>query len=147
MGKEREYYLKEEYLTRVVRELALQPDTDPFAASPYIRSDTATGHPKEAFALKWAGQRLFLHPPPHMITRALSKMRQEEARGILIAPVWKSQPWSPLLSQLTRRSVILGPFETVMEVTPRFRREGWLLPPGDVMAVLLDTRTTEASSC
>jgi ribonuclease HI len=146
MGREREYYLKEEYLTRVKKELAIQPDMDPFAASPYIRSETATGHPKEAFAQNWTGHRVFLHPPPHMITRVLSKMRQEKTQGILIAPTWKSQPWSPSLSQLSLRSINLGPYEEVMELTPRFRREGWTLPPGNVMAALLDTRTTEGSS-
>jgi hypothetical protein len=42
--------------------------------------------------------------------------------------------------------MILGSFEDTMVTTQRFRDEGWRLPPGEVLAVLLGTKTTPASS-
>jgi ribonuclease HI len=145
MGTAREYFLREQTLQWILRELEFQPDTDPFAASPYLPSTTTIAHPGEGLRIPWAAQKLFLHPPPHLIGKCLSKIRWEPAQAILIAPAWPSQPWSPLLSRLSQRQVHLGPFSAVMEVTARFRREGWLLPPGNVVAALLDTRMTKAS--
>jgi ribonuclease HI len=146
MGALREYYMKEEYLERAKQQLTLEPDTDPFAASPYLPSETATGYPREALAQDWTGQRVFLHPPPHLMTRTLRKAVRDKVQAMLIAPAWTSQPWSPLLSRLSRQTIILGRFEEVMQPTERFKREGWAFPPGNVMAVSLDTRMTEESN-
>jgi hypothetical protein len=146
MGALREYYLKKEHFEQAKQGLALEPETDPFAASPYLPSDTATGFPREALAQDWTGRKVFLHPPPHMMTRTLKKAVQDKVQALLIAPAWTSQPWSPLLSRWTRQAIVLGHFEDVMQPTERFMREGWTLPPGDVVAVSLDTRTTEENS-
>jgi hypothetical protein len=32
-----------------------------------------------------------------MITKTLSKLRQDKAKGILIVPVWKSAPYWPII--------------------------------------------------
>jgi ribonuclease HI len=142
MGRQREYYLKEDALRRAEEELGFLVEFDPFAANPLITSNTPPRHPGQGLDEDWTGKKLLLHPPPHLLLRTLSKAQTEGVTALLIAPTWRSQPWSPLLSQLTQRSLILGNYEEVMETTPRFAEEGWQLPPGAVQAVTLDTRTT-----
>jgi hypothetical protein len=50
-----------------------------------------------------------------------------------------------MLAREALQELQLGSFEECMVTTDRFRREGWLLPPGSVRAVLLGRRTTKAS--
>jgi ribonuclease HI len=142
MGRQREYYLKEGALRRAEEELGFQVEYDPFAANPLIPSNTPPRHPGQGLDEDWTGKKLLLHPPPHLLLRTLNKAQTEGVTALLIAPTWRSQPWSPLLSRLTQRSLILGDYEEVMQTTPRFAGEGWQLPPGPVQAVILDTRTT-----
>jgi hypothetical protein len=147
LGQAREYYVKEEVFRRVTEELGLQPEEDAFAASPYLPSEIAPEHPKDALRMKWKGKRLWLHPPPHLLGRTIAKVLREEVQAILIAPEWGAQPWSPTLTQLRRKESTLGLFEEVMTTTERFRAEGWRLPPGNVRATLLDTRMMKGSGC
>jgi hypothetical protein len=145
MGREREYYLKEEALRRAENELDFRVQYDPFAANPFVPSLTPPRHPGQAFHEDWTCMNLLLHPPPHMLGATLSKAQTEGVTALLIAPNWKSQPWSPLLSQLAQRTLLLGTYEEVMQTTSRFASEGWQLPPGSVLAATLDTRTTKES--
>jgi ribonuclease HI len=146
MGRIREYYLRQTLLQELMRVWDITPESDPFASSPYLPSQTAMKHPTDALRTSWIGRTLFLHPPPHLLGKTLSKIRRENARAILIAPAWRSQPWSPLLSRLSLQRTTLGTFEETMETTPRFRKEGWQLPPGQVVAALLDTRMMRESA-
>jgi hypothetical protein len=45
------------------------------------------------------------------------------------------------------RSIDLGTFDETMEVTERFRQQGWKLPPGTVRAGLLGMKMMPAKSC
>jgi hypothetical protein len=146
IGTLREYYLKETLFHEVTEILQFVPEEDAFAAAPYLPSETAIEHPAEALRASWKGRKLFLHPPMHLVTRTIAKADREEVEAILIVPNWKAQPWSSTLARLERKEVVLGTFEDTMTTTPRFRSEGWLLPPGDVRAVLLAGRTTRESA-
>jgi hypothetical protein len=119
----------------------MTPTLDPFAASPGLPTHTPLQHPRDAFKRDWSGQILYLHPPPHMLTKTLNKLNRSQAIALVIAPLWKNQPWFPVLQRMARKAINLGPFADVMTTTPRFTREGWKLPPGIVQAVIADTRT------
>jgi ribonuclease HI len=142
LGNTREYFLKEEIYRSVTAALGFQPEIDAFAATPYLRSGTEVEFPKDALRTRWSGRRLFLHPPIHLLTQTISKAYREEAEALLLAPQWAGQPWVSILSNNEAGRMVLGSYEETMITTPRFRKEGWCLPPGNVMAVLLGRRTT-----
>ena len=56
----------------------------------------------DAFLQDWSQVKGYANPPWNLIGRVLSQIQSQEARVILIAPVWKTQPWYPvLLGRLT----------------------------------------------
>ena len=54
----------------------------------------------DAFTQDWSQCQGYANPPWCLILRTLSKIQREEARVLLIVPVWRTQPWYPLLLQL-----------------------------------------------
>jgi ribonuclease HI len=146
MGSEREYTLRPCIRQALMEELHFWPTVDAFDAG----GDQATDHglrgPRDGLRIAWGGLDLFLHPPINLLMATLTKLRAEPARAILIHPAWESQPWSTLILKGAVRQMDLGSFDEVMDTTPRFRSEGWRLPPGNVVASMMDTRTTAVRS-
>ena len=54
----------------------------------------------DAFLQDWSRLQGYANPPWNLIGRVLSKVQIEQTRIILVAPVWKTQPWYPLLLQM-----------------------------------------------
>lgn len=54
----------------------------------------------DAMSTPWKGELNFLCPPIRMIPAVLRKCQLEEAEAILIAPVWRAQPWFQTLQSL-----------------------------------------------
>ena len=54
----------------------------------------------DAFSLDWNNFNFYAFPPFSLLTRCLQKIQQGNARGVLIAPLWPTQTWFPLLLQL-----------------------------------------------
>ena len=54
----------------------------------------------DAFSLNWRELKAFAFPPFSLIHRCLSKVVRERASLVLIAPIWPSQTWFPLLAGL-----------------------------------------------
>ena len=54
----------------------------------------------DAFKQNWAAYRGFANPPWCLIHRCLTKLKKQTARMVLITPLWKTQPWYPLLLEL-----------------------------------------------
>ena len=58
----------------------------------------------------WVEVKGYAFPPFALIGRCLRKLQdQEDSHLVLVAPVWKSQPWYPLLLHLCVASPILLP--------------------------------------
>jgi hypothetical protein len=144
IGTKREYYLKEEHYQRAIEALEEKPEEDAFGGTPYLPSRVAPDHISDALRQDWKGRKMYIHPPPCMILKTVQKALNDGALGVLVLPDWKGQTWEDCLRRVRKRVTILGPFEEVMELTPRFRSEGWRLPPGNVQVVSLDTKTTPA---
>ena len=51
----------------------------------------------DAFLQSWSGMTGFANLPWNLIPKVLAKTQTEEAHIVLIAPVWKAQPWYPHL--------------------------------------------------
>ena len=51
----------------------------------------------DAFLQDWSQIQGYANPPWSMIGRVLSQVQAQQACIVLVAPVWKTQPWYPLL--------------------------------------------------
>ena len=58
---------------------------------------------EDAFTLNWENLKFFAFPPFSMIPKCVQKISQDKAKGILLVPVWPTQPWFPLVLQLLYR--------------------------------------------
>ena len=55
----------------------------------------------DAFTVDWSSVgNVYLFPPFSLLGRCLQKIREDKARGILIAPLWPTQPWFSRLMEL-----------------------------------------------
>ena len=54
----------------------------------------------DAFLQDWAGLFGYANPPWNLVGRVLTKVEEQGAKVILIAPIWPSQPWYPKLLKL-----------------------------------------------
>jgi hypothetical protein len=55
----------------------------------------------DAFTISWTGMKAYANPPWSLVGRVLAQAQQQDADLILIAPVWKSQPWYPALLEMS----------------------------------------------
>ena len=62
----------------------------------------------DAFTVNWSVSYTYLFPPFSLISRCLQKLELENAKALVIVPVWPTQCWfSPLLQMLTALPVLL----------------------------------------
>lgn len=54
----------------------------------------------DLFSLDWNNHNFYAFPPFSLVPRCLQKIQQDNARGVLIASLWETQTWFPLLLQL-----------------------------------------------
>ena len=54
----------------------------------------------DAFLQDWSQIQGYANPPWSMIGQVLSQVQVQQARIVLVAPLWKIQSWYPLLLQL-----------------------------------------------
>jgi ribonuclease HI len=100
----------------------------------------------DGLTVDWSNEVVLLHPPPAYILRTLEKVARERPTGILLLPSWKGQSWSPILKSMQMKSVDLGSYQTTTRRTKQMRDKGWLLPPGNLVAYGLGTKTTKGRS-
>ena len=85
-----------------------RPEVDLFAAPDNHKLRTfcaLTPHPRawrvDAFTCDWQNLVAYAFPPPALIARVLRKVQADGCTSLLlVAPVWPSQPWFPVLLQL-----------------------------------------------
>ena len=51
----------------------------------------------DALSIPWTGHFPYLFPPFALISRCLSKIREEQMPAVIVAPLWPNQVWFPLL--------------------------------------------------
>ena len=56
----------------------------------------------DAFSISWNNHLFYAFPPFSLIARCLQKIEIENSEGIIIVPMWETQPWySQLLRMIT----------------------------------------------
>ena len=77
----------------------------------------------DAMSTLWSHTLGYAYPPTGLITRVLSKVIQEQAQLILIAPLWKDRPWySTLLTLLVRPPLKLPDRQDLLIQAGQFHR-------------------------
>ena len=51
----------------------------------------------DAFLQNWTHLRGYANPPWNLIGKTISQVQSQQARIALVAPVWRTQPWYPIL--------------------------------------------------
>ena len=82
----------------------------------------------DAFSQVWSQFRGYANPPWCLLLPTLAKIQRERARVVLVAPMWKTQPWYPLLLQLLRGTPLLIPIQENVVISPT--QEGFIMPSG-----------------
>ena len=78
----------------------------------------------DAFSLQWNKVKGYAFPPFCLLGRCLSQvLRQQVPRLVLVAPVWKTQPWYPLLLDL-----LIDPPVLLPQIPNLLAREGMTHP-------------------
>ncbi|KAJ8913473.1 hypothetical protein NQ315_013853 [Exocentrus adspersus] len=79
----------------------------------------------DAFTMSWSVLYFYAFPPFSMVLRTLQKLIEDKAEGIVVVPLWISQPWYPIFESLLVRSpsfrqnsspFVAGPFPGGREV-------------------------------
>ena len=110
-----EWSLNDEVFHEVISQTFI-PEIDLFASR--LNAKTAkfiSWHPQpgavavDAFSLSWAIMNCDAFPPFSLLPRVLAKIRHDKTVVLLLAPVWPTQIWYPLLLQLSTVRPILLP--------------------------------------
>lgn len=61
----------------------------------------------DAWSFSWKNMNTHIFPPFHLVGRVLRKILTDRPRGRLIVPEWKSQPWYPMLTKLSKYHLLI----------------------------------------
>ena len=61
----------------------------------------------DAFSIDWSKFNFYAFPPFSLIPRCPQKIQQDKGKGILIVPVWPTQPWFPIGSTVRDCAIII----------------------------------------
>ena len=62
------------------------------------QADPNSAHVEE-FTMNWNGHKFYAFPPFGLLPRCLQKISRDRAQGVVIAPLWPTQTWFPVLLQ------------------------------------------------
>ena len=71
-----------------------------------------------AFSLNWNEFFAYIFPPFSMILRCVDKIRRDKANAVVICPVWPTQPWFPVLLEMTSDVPRLLPHSATLLTSP-----------------------------
>ena len=71
-----------------------------------------------AFSIPWSNQLCYAFPPYSQIMKCLKKIQSDKAKVLLIAPVWRSRPWFPILLSMLHHRPLLLPSTSDLLILP-----------------------------
>ena len=98
----------------------------------------------DAFTISWWEEVGYAFPPFALIGRCLQKVHQEGCTVVLVAPVWDTQPWYPVLLNLLieypllltpHKHLLVDPFnqDHPLVVRNQLRLAAWRLSGRDIL--------------
>jgi hypothetical protein len=150
MGASSEYHMSNSTWKTIQHRMTTQATLDVFASRSthmlhrYMTLNSYDGRAcaVDGLSASWEGEVVLLHPPLNLIFSTLRKAQLTQAKGVIIVPDWRGQPWFPLLQQLSQDELPLGPYVQTMTKTRAMTAKGLLLPPGNVTAHFLGMKMT-----
>ena len=82
----------------------------------------------DAFTQDWSQFHGYANPPWCLLLWTLSKIQREKAKVLLIAPVWRIQPWYPILLQLLCSIPRLLPRDWDKEIVVSPTQKDFIMP-------------------
>ena len=80
-------------------------------------------------AFTWTKFKGYANPPWNLVGRVLTHVRNQKLRVILIAPIWRSQAWYPiLLEMLVQEPLLLPASPTLIIPTHRVNKPDTVPP-------------------
>lgn len=116
MQPETEWELADWAFTKINNTLGI-PEIDLFATTANTKCRKFVSWRKDpnsiainAFTISWKNLVFYAFPPFSLILKTLRKIIDDKAQGIVVAPIWPTQPGFPLFESLTISLIIkLGP--------------------------------------
>lgn len=69
----------------------------------------------DAFTIDWSKIYFYAFPPFSLLLKVLNKIKRDKATGVVVFPLWETQPWYPLLKQLmVSEPLIFSPNKTLL---------------------------------
>lgn len=72
----------------------------------------------DAFTVSWKDEKFYAFPPFALITCTLRKIINDQATGIVVVPMWPTQPWYPLFTSLLIEPTIVFNPHTKLLISP-----------------------------
>lgn len=101
------------------------PDIDMFASrinnkcSKYISWHPDPGaYAVNAFTVDWSHFYFYAFPPFSVILKSLRKIKSDKAKGIMVVPLWPSQPWYPIFKKLASSDVLILEANDTVIISP-----------------------------
>lgn len=108
-----EWELAPSAFQEILREFG-EPNIDLFASRVNTKCRLFCGwgrdpeaHASNAFTVKWSFWKFYAFPPFAVISKVLQKIINDRASGILVVPLWRSQPWFPIFHKLSQGQWII----------------------------------------
>ena len=75
-------------------------EVDLFASQENAHCPEFFSKSKDALTHEWPRRPLYAFPPVSLLTQVVERVREERCSVLLVAPLWTSQPWFPIVMQL-----------------------------------------------
>ena len=115
LESETEYELSKEAFSEIIRTFG-KPDTDLFASRANTKCETYVSWRRDpgaiaivAFTITWNPYFFYAFPPFSIILRVLQKIKSERSRGLLVVPLWETQPWFPMFKSMLAADTLVFP--------------------------------------
>jgi hypothetical protein len=152
LSKSGDYHLKASQLQRIEKAFGVKAEVDLFATKRnrqcqrYSTVETIEPNDNDAIArdamsIPWTGWTALIHPPIPLLSRCLSKIRNNNTTAILLCPRWRGAPWTASLRNMTVKGpMVLGKAAEVLVAGPTMAETNSSLPPGLYEASLVQGR-------
>ena len=77
----------------------------------------------DAFSRSWASIKFYAFPPFSLVGKCLQKIIAEAAEGILVVPLWTTQPWFPKLIRMLIAVPVVLPLQVLSLPVPNGRQK------------------------
>ena len=111
-----DWKLNERLFGRVCKRLGFAPTVDAFATALNTQLPRFWSFRPEpgamavdALAQDWTQEKVYGNPPFSLLGRVLRLLVRQQATALLVVPVWKGQPWWPMLCSMLVRPPVLLP--------------------------------------